>query len=220
MKEFDFRDVETGRRVPITQGVLLAIYLTDRQKSGHIHLLGGTDESYGNKAKHFTVLPNFELDNMKLKRTAKEHPNKVRFTASDLQNIESYVEKNKVLMELASAISEVYNQTLKQEINEVSMAKYGMKIATVKNYYPLQVYGDAGKYEKVLETESYDTRLKSRGFTKKREWSSTPIVIDDALRKYVKQVKEVSEYCGMVIPIENFKRYITILTELRRCTAR
>lgn len=206
VKEFDFRDVETGRRVPITQGVLLAIYLTDRQKSGHIHLLGGTDESYGNKAKHFTVLPNFELDNMKLKRTAKEHPNKVRFTASDLQNIESYVEKNKVLMELASAISEVYNQTLKQEINEVSMAKYGMKIATVKNYYPLQVYGDAGKYEKVLETESYDTRLKSRGFTKKREWSPTPIVIDDALRKYVKQVKEVSEYCGMVIPIENFKK--------------
>lgn len=206
VKEFDFRDVETGRRVPITQGVLLAIYLTDRQKSGHIHLLGGTDESYGNKAKHFTVLPNFELDNMKLKRTAKEHPNKVRFTASDLQNIESYVEKDKVLMELASAISEVYNQTLKQEINEVSMAKYGMKIATVKNYYPLQVYGDAGKYEKVLETESYDTRLKSRGFTKKREWSSTPIVIDDALRKYVKQVKEVSEYCGMVIPIENFKK--------------
>lgn len=206
VKEFDFRDVETGRRVPITQGVLLAIYLTDRQKSGHIHLLGGTDESYGNKAKHFTVLPNFELDNMKLKRTAKEHPNKVRFTASDLQNIESYVEKNKVLMELASAISEVYNQTLKQEINEVSMAKYGMKIATVKNYYPLQVYGDAGKYEKVLETESYDTRLKSRGFTKKREWSSTPIVIEDALRKYVKQVKEVSEYCGLLIPIENFKK--------------
>ena len=206
VKEFNFIDIETKRRVPITQGVLLAIYLTDRQKSGHIHLLGGTDVSYGNKAKHFTVLPNFELDNMKLKRTAKEHPNKVRFTASDLQNIESYVEKNKVLMELASAISEVYNQTLKQEINEVSMAKYGMKIATVKNYYPLQVYGDAGKYEKVLETESYDTRLKSRGFTKKREWSSTPIVIEDALRKYVKQVREVSEYCGMVIPIENFKK--------------
>ena len=206
VKEFNFKDVETGRRVPITQGVLLAIYLTDRQKSGHIHLLGGTDESYGNKTEHFTVLPNFELDNMKLKRTAKEHPNKVRFTVSDLKNIEKYVENNKVLMELASAISEVYNQTLKQEINEVSMAKYGMKIATVKNYYPLQVYGDAGKYEKVLETESYDTRLKSRGFTKKREWSSTPIVIEDALRKYVKQVREVSEYCGMVIPIENFKK--------------
>ena len=206
VKEFDFRDVETGRRVPITQGVLLAIYLTDRQKSGHIHLLGGTDESYGNKAKHFTVLPNFELDNMKLKRTAKEHPNKVRFTASDLQNIESYVEKNKVLMELASAISEVYNQTLKQEINEVSMAKYGMKIATVKDYYPLKVDPNAGKYEKNLKTEFHDTRLKSRGFTKQRQWSDTPIVIDDALRNFVKQVKSVSEYCGMVIPIENFKK--------------
>ena len=109
-------------------------------------------------------------------------------------------------MELATAISEVYNQTLKQEINEVSMAKYGMKIATVKDYYPLQVYRDAGKYEKNLETEFHDTRLKSRGFTKQRQWSATPIVIDDALRNFVKQVKSVSEYCGLLIPIENFKK--------------
>lgn len=206
VKEFDFRDVETGRRVPITKGVLLAIYLTDRQKSGHIHLLGGTEETYANKEGHYTVLPNLELSNKKLKRTATENSHKVRFNVESLKRIEKYVQNDKVLMELATAISEVYNQTLKQEINEVSMAKYGMKIATVKDYYPLQVYRDAGKYEKNLETEFHDTRLKSRGFTKQRQWSATPIVIDDALRNFVKQVKSVSEYCGLLIPIENFKK--------------
>ena len=206
VKEFDFRDAVTGKRVPITKGVLLAIYLTDRQKSGHIHLLGGTEETYANKAGHYTVLPNLELSNKNLKRTATENSHKVRFNVESLKRIEKYVQNDKVLMELATAISEVYNQTLKQEINEVSMAKYGMKIATVKDYYPLQVYRDAGKYEKNLETEFHDTRLKSRGFTKQRQWSATPIVIDDALRNFVKQVKSVSEYCGLLIPIENFKK--------------
>ena len=206
VKEFDFRDAVTGRRVPITKGVLLAIYLTDRQQSGHIHLLGGTEETYANKAGHYTVLPNLELSNKNLKRTANENSHKVRFNVESLKRIEKYVQNDKVLMELATAISEVYNQTLKQEINEVSMAKYGMKIATVKDYYPLQVYRDAGKYEKNLETEFHDTRLKSRGFTKQRQWSATPIVIDDALRNFVKQVKSVSEYCGLLIPIENFKK--------------
>lgn len=206
VKEFDFRDAVTGKRVPITKGVLLAIYLTDRQKSGHIHLLGGTEETYANKAGHYTVLPNLELSNKNLKRTATENSHKVRFNVESLKRIEKYVQNDKVLMELATAISEAYNQTLKQEINEVSMAKYGMKIATVKDYYPLQVYRDAGKYEKNLETEFHDTRLKSRGFTKQRQWSATPIVIDDALRNFVKQVKSVSEYCGLLIPIENFKK--------------
>jgi hypothetical protein len=206
VKEFDFRDVETGRRVPITKGVLLAIYLTDRQKSGHIHLLGGTEETYANEARHYTVLPNLELSNKKLKRTANENSHKVRFNVESLKRIEKYVQNDKVLMELATAISEVYNQTLKQEINEVSMAKYGMKIATVKDYYPLKVDPNAGKYEKNLKTEFHDTRLKSRGFTKQRQWSDTPIVIDDALRNFVKQVKSVSEYCGLLIPIENFKK--------------
>lgn len=206
VKEFDFRDVETGRRVPITKGVLLAIYLTDRQKSGHIHLLGGTEETYANKEGHYTVLPNLELSNKKLKRTANENSHKVRFNVESLKRIEKYVQNDKVLMELATAISEVYNQTLKQEINEVSMAKNGMKIATVKDYYPLKVDPNAGKYEKNLKTEFHDTRLKSRGFTKQRQWSDTPIVIDDALRNFVKQVKSVSEYCGLLIPIENFKK--------------
>ena len=206
VKEFDFSDVETGRRVPITKGVLLAIYLTDRQKSGHIHLLGGTEETYANKEGHYTVLPNLELSNKKLKRTANENSHKVRFNVESLKRIEKYVQNDKILMELATAISEVYNQTLKQEINEVSMAKNGMKIATVKDYYPLKVDPNAGKYEKNLKTEFHDTRLKSRGFTKQRQWSDTPIVIDDALRNFVKQVKSVSEYCGLLIPIENFKK--------------
>ena len=79
-------------RVPITKGVLLAIYLTDRQKSGHSHLLGGTEETYANKAGHYTVLPNLELSNKNLKRTATENSHKVRFNVESLKRIEKYVQ--------------------------------------------------------------------------------------------------------------------------------
>lgn len=206
VKEFNFVDVGTGNRVPVSQGVLLAVYLTDRQKSGHIHLLGGTDESYIDNYSHYTVLPELELKNRGQNKTAEEHRPKVRFTPEDLKHIEKYVQSNKMLMELAGAVSEVYNETLKQEINRVSMDKYGMKIATVKNYYPLEVYKDAGQFEKSFEAEFFDNRMKSRGFVKKREWSATPLVINDVLEKFVKQVKTVSEYCGLLIPIENFKK--------------
>lgn len=206
VKEFNFVEVGTNKRVPVSQGVILAVYLTDRQKSGHIHLLGGTDESYINNFSHYTVLPELKLKNRGQRKTAEEHRLKVRFTADDLKHIEKYVQNNEMLMELANAISGVYNETLKQEINRVSMDKYGMKIATVKDYYPLEVYKDAGRFEKSFEAEFFDNRMKSRGFTKRREWSATPIVIDDVLEKFVKQVKTVSEYCGLLIPVENFKK--------------
>lgn len=206
VEEFNFFEVGTNNRVTISQGVLLAVYLTDRQKSGHIHLLGGTDESYINNFSHYTVLPELKLKNRGQNKTAEEHRPKVRFTPDDLKHIEKYVQNNEMLMELANAISGVYNETLKQEINRVSMDKYGMKIATVKDYYPLEVYKDAGRFEKSFEAEFFDNRMKSRGFTKRREWSATPIVIDDVLEKFVKQVKTVSEYCGLLIPVENFKK--------------
>lgn len=206
VEEFNFVDVGTGNRVPVSQGVLLAVYLTDRQKSGHIHLIGGTDENYIDNYNHYTVLPELKLKNRGQNKTAEEHRPRVRFTPDDLKQIKKYVQGNKMLMELADAVSEVYNETLKQEINRVSMDKYGMKIATVKNYYPLEVDTDAGRFEKSFEAEFFDNRMKSRGFVKKREWSPTPLVINDVLEKFVKQVKTVSEYCGLLIPIENFKK--------------
>lgn len=195
--EFNFKEQKTGKRVKVSQGMLLAIYLTDRQADGHRHL---ANENFN----HYTVIP--DLDMMNLGRDGMNKSHRVRFSEADLRAIKQYVENNKMLTELAGAISEVYNTVLNQYINEVSMAKYGKLIATVNNYYPLWVYSDGAHYEKNFEAEFNDIRMRSRSFTKQRTRSYDPIVINDVLKTFTKSVQSTSEYCGLLIPIENFKR--------------
>lgn len=195
--EFNFKEQKTGKRVKVSQGMLLAIYLTDRQADGHRHL---ANENFN----HYTVIP--DLDMMNLGRDGMNKSHRVRFSEADLRAIKQYVENNKMLTELAGAISEVYNTILNQYINEVSMAKYGKLIATVNNYYPLWVYSDGAHYEKNFEAEFNDIRMRSRSFTKQRTRSYDPIVINDVLKTFTKSVQSASEYCGLLIPIENFKR--------------
>lgn len=203
VKEFDFRDTETGERVKVSQGIIMSIYLTDQQSSGRRHLLA-------DRLNHYTVLPDLDSANSrrhsKQEKAKSENSHKVRFTFEDLQHIKRYVEGNKMLREISGAISEVLNNELQQEINEVSMSKYGMLIATVRNYFPITVYGDGAAYEKDFSAEFNDLRMKSRGFIKRRESSSAPIAIDDVFRVFNRHASSVAEWCGLTTPIENFKK--------------
>ena len=203
VKEFDFRDTETGERVKVSQGIIMSIYLTDQQSSGRRHLLA-------DRLNHYTVLPDLDSANSrrhsKQEKAKSENHHKVRFTFEDLQHIKRYVESNKMLREISGAISEVLNNELPQEINEVSMSKYGMLIATVRNYFPISVYGDGAAYEKDFSAEFNDLRMKSRGFVKRRESSAAPIVIDDVFRVFNRHTSSVAEWCGLTTPIENFKK--------------
>ena len=203
VKEFDFRNTETGERVKVSQGIIMSIYLTDQQSSGRRHLLA-------DRLNHYTVLPDLDSANSrrhsKQEKAKSENHHKVRFTLEDLQHIKRYVESNKMLREISGAISEVLNNELQQEINEVSMSKYGMLIATVRNYFPISVYGDGAAYEKDFSAEFNDLRMKSRGFVKRRESSYAPIVIDDVFRVFNRHASSVAEWCGLTTPIENFKK--------------
>ena len=197
------RDTETGERVKVSQGIIMSIYLTDQQSSGRRHLLA-------DRLNHYTVLPDLDSANSpnhrKREKAKSENSHKIRFTFEDLQHIKRYVESNKMLREISGAISEVLNNELQKEINEVSMSKYGMLIATVRNYFPISVYGDGAAYEKDFSAEFNDLRMKSRGFIKRRESSSAPIVIDDVFRVFHRHTSSVAEWCGLTTPIENFKK--------------
>lgn len=203
VKEFDFRDTKTGERVKVSQGIIMSIYLTDQQSSGRRHLLA-------DRLNHYTVLPDLDSANSrrhsKREKAKSENSHKIRFTFEDVQHIKRYVESNKMLREISGAISEVLNNELQQEINEVSMSKYGMLIATVRSYFPISVYGDGAAYEKDFSAEFNDLRMKSRGFIKRRESSSAPIVIDDVFRVFNRHTSSVAEWCGLTTPIENFKK--------------
>ena len=84
--EFNFKEQKTGKRVKVSQGMLLAIYLTDRQADGHRHL---ANENFN----HYTVIP--DLDMMNLGRDGMNKSHRVRFSEADLRAIKQYVE-NKI----------------------------------------------------------------------------------------------------------------------------
>lgn len=205
VSEFDLRDIETRKRAKITQGVLLAIYLTDKQADGHRHMINDKWNSY-------TVIPdvgymNSSITKIKGRNAGGDKFHKIKLTEADIEHIKRYVEENSLLKDLAKSISSVYNEMLPEEINAVSMAKYGKRIATVKNYYPLKVYTDGAKFsDKNFEAEFNDIRMKSRGFTKQREFSYASIMIGDVLNTFQSHINSVSEWCGLLIPIENFKK--------------
>ena len=216
VKDFDFRDKNTGDRVGISRAVLLSIYLTDRQADGHRQLVN-------EKANHYTRLPDLKLMNRDKKRVigdayssltkAKqkatgEKSHEVRFSKYDLEQIKDYVESDIKLFKLAETVSSVFNGVIKDEINEVSLQRYGKMIATVKDYFPIKSDPSyAGKrYEVEMGDSVRNWLLQSRGFTKQRVHAENALMIDDVLNVFLRHVQETAEYCGMMIPVENFKR--------------
>ena len=229
VSEFTMKDTETGEDVKLSQGMLLTIYLTDKQADGHRHLCA-------NRANHYTLIADLDKLNGnrvlpdvrgKKQKAEAEYGHKVQFTAETLERIQKYVESTPILTDMAAAMHKVLNGLLADEINMVSMQRYGKLIATVKNYFPIRIdYGDTNKkFETSFEGENIftDQRMKSRGFTKQRTWSDTAIVIGDAMNVFQRHVNETAEYCGMLIPVENIKKVInsdngeiTVRTEITR----
>lgn len=214
VEEFTMKDRKTGKDVKLSQDMLLAIYLTDMQADGHRHLCAEKPTQYtrvpdldtmnGNRA-----LPDFRR---KAQKARAEYSHEIVLDKETLRKIGEYIEGDKMLSELARAINGVLNGFLADEINKVSMERYGKLIATVKNYFPMRVDHDDPnkKFETSFEGEGIftDQRMKSRGFTKQRTFSYNALMIDGALTVFQRHVNETAEYCGLLIPVENIKKVI------------
>ena len=216
VERFEFVDRNTGKRVKISDAMLLSIYLTDRQADGHRQLTN-------DKANHYTVLPDLDLINRDdipfvgktyasatkaHSKAVGEKSHQVRFTENDLREIREYIDSNAKLFKLAEAVSSVFNGLIKDEINKVSLQRYGKMIATVKNYFPIVTDKNypGKKFEVEVGESLRDVRIKSRSFTKQRTHAYNALMIDDVFNVFLKHVQETAEYCGMLIPVENFKR--------------
>lgn len=212
--EFTMKDLKTGEDVKLSQGMLLAVYLTNMQQDGHRHLCNDLANHYTRVADFDTLNGNRVLPDVRKKqqKAMSEKSHEVRFDEATLRRITEYVESTPLLKELAGAIHGTLNGLLADEINKVSMQRSGKLIATVKNYFPLRVdQNDPNKkFTPSFEGENIftDERMKSRGFTKQRTRSYNAIVIGDALNVFQRHVNETAEYCGLLIPVENIKKII------------
>lgn len=214
VEEFTMKDRQTGKDVKLSQDMLLAIYLTDMQTDGHRHLCAEKPTQYTRVPDLKTMNGNRVLPDLRRKaqKARGEYSHEIVLDKETLRKIGEYIEGDKMLSELARAINGVLNGFLADEINKVSMERYGKLIATVKNYFPMRVDHDDPnkKFETSFEGEGIftDQRMKSRGFTKQRTFSYNALMIDGALTVFQRHVNETAEYCGLLIPVENIKKVI------------
>lgn len=126
-------------------------------------------------------------------------------TESDISRIRDYVMNNEIAKTVYEICREMYNEDMQNAVNKVSNEKYGYEIAKVKNYCPNTIDEDTvyGTFADVLINRS----INSRAFLHEREnFKYNRLKLKGATAKLTSQIKSVSSWCGLTMPIETFNR--------------
>ena len=126
-------------------------------------------------------------------------------TESEISRIRDYVMNNEIAKTVYEICREMYNEDMQNAVNKVSNEKYGYEIAKVKNYCPITIDEDTvyGTFADVLINRS----INSRAFLHEREnFKYNRLKLKGATAKLTSQIKSVSSWCGLTMPIEIFNR--------------
>ncbi len=126
-------------------------------------------------------------------------------TESEISRIRDYVMNNEIAKTVYEICREMYNEDMQNAVNKVSNEKYGYEIAKVKNYCPITIDEDTvyGTFADVLINRS----INSRAFLHEREnFKYNRLKLKGATAKLTSQIKSVSSWCGLTMPIETFNR--------------
>lgn len=126
-------------------------------------------------------------------------------TESEISRIRDYVMNNEIAKTVYEICREMYNEDMQNAVNKVSNEKYGYEIAKVKNYCPITIDEDTvyGTFADVLINRS----INSRAFLHEREnFKYNRLKLKGATAKLTSQIKSVSSWCGLTMPIKTFNR--------------
>lgn len=98
-----------------------------------------------------------------------------------------------------------FNTFCRDNLNETTLELYGFKKARVQKYFP--IHSDKDYLDVALEGLKMDATLENMGFLKNRTgFSKNPVYLEDMTRVIQRQLDSVSRFCGMAIPLRNFKK--------------
>lgn len=181
-----------GKSIELTPAQVMSLYLLSQREQARGHMYeGGIKHAPIVKKKRgvLTVTKSFE-------------PVKVK--ESDVANIVSTLTKEQ--REIADGIGKFLNTYTSDWGNEVSMAMYGYKKFTEKNYFPIK--SDSNYL--VSEFGVYgDPSLKGKGFTKSTvHKASNPIIVDDIFDVFTKIADDSSSYNAFVLPLSDIQKVV------------
>ena len=152
-------------------------------------------------------VPNIDYLNKKNKNVAYSKDRSFFFvpTKSNIMTIKDYVKKDKLCNTILNLCYNLYNFDMQDAVNEISLRKYGYKLAKVRNYCPITI--DTDTVEKGFADVLINRSINSRAFLHMRDkHRRNRLKLMGALDKLGRQIDSVSSWCGMTIPIENFTK--------------
>lgn len=185
-------DLGGKKKVDLTPAQVMSLYLLDKrdQAKGHIYEGGIKHAPIVTKKKGIlSITKSFEP---------------VRVTEADVKRILATLTPEQ--MKVADGISEFLNTYTSDWGNEVSMAMYGYKKFTEKNYFPIKsddnyLVSEFGVYT--------DPSLKGKGFTKATvKGAKNPIIVDDIFDVFTKIADESSSYNAFVLPLSDMQKVV------------
>ena len=187
----------TGKKFSLSLGQMMSVYALSQRKQAEAHLdVGGVmldpTENYVEKLVD-KVLPKVITDagTYKLDGAVRE---------------EIFAELKEEQKSFVEATQKYLSNEMAEKGNVVSMALYGIRLFKEKNYFPIRV-AKQGVY---VSTELIDqNKLKNSGFTKDvTPDAKNAVVISDYSKVWTGHVKQMSDYHGMTLPMEDMDRVL------------
>ena len=110
-----------------------------------------------------------------------------------------------------------------EEINKTSNERFGFDMATVKNYYPIEVYRNSVRVndENISQTLANSLGLISPGFTHSRNKNAKSITLaNDIYDVMNRHLDQVSKYCGIMYSFEKMRKVFNVSTRGQRTNVR
>lgn len=190
----------TGRSFDLSLGEMLSIYAYSKRDTAHKHLTaGGIVFRSGTK-----VVKDGKLGKQTYIRESAE-----TYQLSDNLLGEIIAKLSNEQKTYVDAMQRYLSVTMGAKGNEVSMKLYGVKLYGEDNYFPMHVAPQykPGAQQSADQKAVGQASLKNAGFTHSTvPNASDPIIIEDFMDVWSDHVVEMSNYHGMVLPLEDFRR--------------
>lgn len=103
-------------------------------------------------------------------------------------------------------MQDFFNHYTTDLINGTSLQLLGYKMANVKNYYPISV--DSSVLVKEINGETADATIEGRGFTKQRQKSTKPILLEECQNVVQRSLRDTADYVGLAAPIRDVNKVL------------
>lgn len=191
---------DSGGQVKLTLGQIMSLYAYSKREAAAEHLrIGGiVIEGEAVKVNKIGMKVIYHLND------ATSH----QLWPETLAEIIGTLTKEQ--MAFVDAMQDYLSTVMADKGNEVSLAMYGIKLFTEKNYFPIK---SAKQFVDQKNEPVGEVKLKNSGFTNKTvPKANNPIVLRDFMDVWADHVNEMSNYHAFVLAIEDFNRIINYQT--------